>query len=60
MADEAKRTEIQQVFQASVVNGAPYPGDHLRENYFPFPRETWLQKRLEQVRKEQSHDTQTN
>lgn len=42
------------VIWQSRVNGAPYDGDKLPPYRWEWPSSTWLQRRLEQVRKEQA------
>ena len=43
-------TDWQKVFIMSTVNGADNCQDMLPSNGWEFPRETWLQKRLEELR----------
>jgi hypothetical protein len=40
----------QQVFIQSRANGAVYLGDILPENKWQFPRDTWLSRRLKEVK----------
>jgi len=46
----------QLVFSQSKVNGAPYPGDHLEGNNWNWPEDTFLRRRLRQVRFDQASD----
>ncbi len=47
-------TEWQKIFLLSVVNGADNCQDILPANGWQFPRETWLQQRLEKIRKDEN------
>ena len=38
----------QVIFSQSKVNGAPYFGDNLPRNQFNWPKDTYLQRRLQQ------------
>ena len=51
------RHDWQIIFAASKANDGVYDGDKLPEHYFPFPRGTWLERRLEKIRKEQGDET---
>jgi len=42
------------VFYASRLYGGPYLGEHLPQQHWEWPRETWLERRREQMRKEQN------
>jgi formylglycine-generating enzyme required for sulfatase activity len=38
------------VFSQSKVNGAPYGGEHLHGQIWEWPKDTFLQRRLRQVK----------
>jgi hypothetical protein len=40
----------QTIFQQSKVNGAPYLGDALPHQNWKWPKNTWLQRRLRDLR----------
>jgi hypothetical protein len=40
----------QQVFSQSIINGAPYKGDQLPGRNWNWPKDTYLQRRLREVR----------
>jgi hypothetical protein len=48
------------VFYNSKVNGAPYAGDKLPANNWSWPTDTYLQRRLRQVRSDVSRAVQGN
>jgi hypothetical protein len=48
------------VFYNSKVNGAPYAGDKLPANNWSWPTDTYLQRRLRQVRSEVAHSLQAS
>ena len=45
-----KPTFWQQVFSRSIINGAPYHGDQLSARNWSWPKDTYLQRRLREVR----------
>ena len=49
-------TDWTTIFSLSVVNGAEYHGDTLPVMGREWPQRTWLQTRLEEVRKERRSD----
>jgi hypothetical protein len=51
-----KPTYWQLVFSQSKVNGAPYRGDHLDGSNWSWPDDTFLRRRLRQVRFDQTSD----
>ena len=51
-----KPTYWQLVFSQSKVNGAPYRGDHLEGSNWSWPDDTFLQRRLRQIRFDQPSD----
>ena len=51
-----KRTFWQLVFSHSRVNGAPYNGEHLEVSSWNWPEDTFLQRRLRQMRIEQAFE----
>lgn len=51
-------TDVQKIFLLSKVNGADYYGDRLSVTRWDFPRETWLQRRLREIKgKEQADES---
>jgi hypothetical protein len=48
--DLPKRSFWQQVFLRSIINGAPYSGDQLPGRNWSWPKDTYLQRRLREVR----------
>jgi hypothetical protein len=51
----------QTIFQLSKVNGALYLGDALPQQNWKWPKNTWLQKRLRDLRlEERSFDKENN
>lgn len=48
-------TDVQRVFLASKVNGALYFGESLGERPWEWPRGTFLQRRLEALRKKEAN-----
>jgi len=53
---ERKLSDWQKVFLLSTLS-TPNHQDLLPNYGWNFPRKTWLQNRLEKIRKEQSHET---
>jgi hypothetical protein len=53
---EEKPTFWQMVFSQSKVNGAPYQGEHLEGSIWSWPEDTFLQRRLRQMRFDQACD----
>lgn len=51
-------TDIQNIFNNSKANDAPYDGEKLPLNGFPFPQGTWLQRRIQELREEKEHDSE--
>ena len=51
-----KPTYWQLVFSQSKVNGATYRGDHLEGTNWNWPDDTYLRRRLRQVRFDQAPD----
>lgn len=51
-----KPTFWQLVFSQSKVNGAPYIGELLAGRHWSWPTDTYLQRRLQQVRGQQTID----
>jgi hypothetical protein len=51
-----KPTFWQLVFSQSKVNGAPYQGEHLEGSIWSWPEDTFLQRRLRQMRFDQASD----
>lgn len=49
-------TDVQKIFLLSQHNGTDNRQDLLPNNGWTWPKSTWLSKRLEQIRKEQSHE----
>jgi hypothetical protein len=49
-------TDWQKIFIMSTVNGADNCQDMLPRNGWEYPRETWLQKRLEELKEERKED----
>jgi hypothetical protein len=56
MTTDLKPEEIPVIFAASPVNGARYIGDYLPVRPVEWPRGTWFQQRLEQLRKGEQGD----
>jgi hypothetical protein len=54
--DSGRVSDWQRVFLLSTLR-TPNHQDLLPNYGWNFPRETWLQNRLEKIRKEQSHET---
>jgi hypothetical protein len=50
----------QLIFKLSKVNNGAYHGDQLPSHNWPWPRETWLQKRLRYLRESTGSDTKTS
>lgn len=48
--DDARATSWLQVFNNSKVNGAPYEGEKLPAQLWCWPTDTYLQRRLREVR----------
>ncbi len=42
--------DIVTIFEIARVNGGEYRGEHLPSNQWKFPKGTWLQRRLEELR----------
>jgi len=53
MKKDNKPTPIQLIFESAKVNGGAYYGEHLTAQRWEWPKSTWLQKRLAEVKKEQ-------
>ena len=51
-----KTTSWQRIFMQSKVNGAAYQGEHLSGFNWNWPKNTYLQRRLEYLRKYRSSD----
>lgn len=45
--------DLQNIFQLSKVNGALYYGDALPQQNWKWPKNTWLQQRLRELRTEE-------
>lgn len=52
-------TDVQKLFLASPLNGAPYWGDLLPEIRWQWPKDTYLQRRLETL-KQRTDDIEDN
>jgi hypothetical protein len=53
-AEQKERLSYWQlVFLQSKVNGCPYRGDDLPQQIWDWPKKTWLQERLNQLREKQ-------
>ena len=50
-------TDTEKIFSLSKVNGADYHGELLPIAGWEFPKDTWLQRRLEALRKERTYET---
>jgi len=48
--ESRKLTFWQEVFSRSIINGAPYHGDDLPGCNWSWPKDTYLQRRLREVR----------
>jgi hypothetical protein len=46
----------QEVFRRSIINGAPYHGDELPGGHWSWPQDTYLQRRLREVRWHQASE----
>ena len=55
MKHEKTPTDIEIIFAESVVNGREYRGDKLPVQYWEFPKGTWLQRRMKEL-KEQTNE----
>jgi hypothetical protein len=55
-------TDWQNIFYLSVINGAKNYQERLGENRWEFPRDTWFQKRLQELKleKEDKHARPTS
>lgn len=51
-------TDVQKLFLASPLNGAPYLGDMLPEIRWQWPKDTYLQRRLAAIK--QQNDNRDN
>lgn len=49
-SDEMRPSYWQLIFSQSKVNGAPYNGESLPGRNWDWPKDTYLQRRLQQVR----------
>jgi hypothetical protein len=49
-------TDWQKIFLLSTVNGADNYQEMLPSNGWQFPRETWLQRRLKELKQEQNDE----
>lgn len=56
MADFIKFSMWQQIFLQSKANGAPYHGDQLPAWEWKWPKDTFLQRRLRELRRERRAD----
>jgi hypothetical protein len=45
-----KLTDTQIIFLLSKANGGTYLGEHLPATQWQFPKDTWFQKRLEELK----------
>jgi hypothetical protein len=50
-------TDWQIIFLNSALYGGRYVGDYLPVQPWQFPTQTWLQRRLEKIRKEQADES---
>ena len=53
-------TDWQKIFSLSVINGNENFQHLLPVNGWEFPKQTWLQKRLDEIRKEQGRNEPQN
>jgi hypothetical protein len=55
-----KDSPWQRIFLQSKVNGAPYSGEELLSFNWSWPKNTYLQHRLQHVRRHRSSDERTD
>ena len=58
-ATKLKPQDVETIFQTARVNGGRYDGDQLISQRWEWPK-GWLSKRLEEIRKEQSYEKNTD
>jgi hypothetical protein len=54
--EQEQTTDIQKIFQASKINGAPYYGDLLPAQQWNWPKETGFQRRRRELRREAQNE----